>query len=177
MFRVAKSALPGPYTLIMQASNALPRHCVDAENPGKKKSRRTIGVRLTSHPVTAAILAELERPLLAATVGADNASGGDAAGIADALSGRGGVVEFVVDCGDEGGSSFGLGFGGGGGGGGGRGKGGGMEGGIGEGSTVIDLTVSPPKLVRWGRGDPEPFLGEEAMADAESKRWNNEESS
>ena len=166
LFRVARSALPGPYTLILQASNALPKHCVDADNPGKKKSRKAIGVRLSSHPVTRAILEELDRPLLAASVGSDNGSGGDAAEIADFLGGRG-VVEFVVDCesgavagarrrkggGEEAGSFSG-------------GGGGGQE----EGSTVIDLTVSPPRLVRWGRGDPSPFLGEEGMAEAEAER-------
>ena len=167
LFRVARSVLPGPYTLILPASNALPKHCVDAENPGKKKSRRSIGVRLSSHPVTQAILEELDRPLLAASVGSANGSGGDAAEIADFLGSRG-VVEYVVDCesgavagarrkkstsskgtngsGEEG-SSFGE-----------------------EGSTVIDLTFSPPKLVRWGRGDPSVFLGEDVMAEAEAER-------
>ena len=168
LFRVARSALPGPYTLILPASNALPRHCVDADNPGKKKSRRSIGVRLSSHPVTRAILAELDGPLLAASVGSTNGSGGDAAEIADLLGGRG-VVEFVVDC--ESGAVAGARR---------RGRGGGGEGAEGapssssggeeEGSTVIDLTVSPPKLVRWGRGDPSPFLGAEGMAEAEAER-------
>lgn len=173
LFRVARSALPGPYTLIFPASNALPRHCVDAENPGKKKSRRSIGVRLSSHPVTKAILEALDRPLLAASVGSANGSGGDAAEIADCLSGRGGV-EFVVDCesGAVAGARRGRGMGQDGGApppasaSGGGGAGGGGE----EGSTVIDLTFSPPKLVRWGRGDPSPFLGEEGMAEAEAER-------
>lgn len=166
LFRVARQALPGPYTLILPASNALPRHCVDADNPGKKKSRKSIGVRLSSHPVTRAILEELDRPLLAASVGSANGSGGDAAEIADLVGGRG-VVEFVVDCesgavagarrrkeervSSSSSSSSGS---------------GGQE----EGSTVIDLTVSPPKLVRWGRGDPSPFLGEEGMAEVEAER-------
>ena len=162
LFRVARSALPGPYTLILPASNALPKHCVDAENPGKKKSRKSIGVRLSSHPVTQAILKELDRPLLAASLGYANGSGGDAAEIADFLSGRG--VEFVVDC--ESGAVAGA-----------RRKKGGEEGSVSssggavsEGSTVIDLTFSPPKLVRWGRGDPVPFLGEDGMAEAEAER-------
>lgn len=164
LFRVARAVLPGPYTLILPASNALPRHCVDAENPGKKKSRRSIGVRLSSHPVTQAILEGLDRPLLAASVGSANVSGGDAAEIADFLSGRG-VVEFVVDC-ESGAVAAG---------GGGRGRGGGGKGEAWgeEGSTVIDLTFSPPRLVRWGRGDPGPFLGEEGMAEAEAERWSS----
>ena len=159
LFRVARSVLPGPYTLILPASKALPSHCVDADNPGKKKARKSIGVRLSSHPVTKAILESLERPLLAATLGSANGSGGDAAEIADFLSGRG-VVEFVVDC--ESGAVAGA-----------RKKGGeenvgGVQ--VEEGSTVIDLTFSPPKLVRWGRGDPSPFLGEEGMAEVEAER-------
>ena len=165
LFRVAKAVLPGPYTLILPASNALPRHCVDADNPGKKKSRKSIGVRLPSHPVTRAILEELDRPLLAASVGAANGSGGDAAEIADFMGGRGaGLVEFVVDC-ESGAVAAGKRAKGGGGGGGEKEGGNGI--GREEGSTVIDLTFSPPRLVRWGRGDPAPFLGEEGMAEVE----------
>lgn len=56
-FRVAKLIFPGPYTLVVPATRALPRALADHK-------RRTVGIRITSHPVTQALASGLGRPLL-----------------------------------------------------------------------------------------------------------------
>ena len=50
-FRIAKRVLPGPYTLILPASKALPKRVQDLQT-GKMKKRRTVGVRMPAHFAT-----------------------------------------------------------------------------------------------------------------------------
>ena len=167
-FRVARAALPGPYTLILGAGKALPKAASLAElgkkhgGGGSARKRATVGVRLSAHPVAAAVLAALDRPLLCTSVrpdassdeddddeegedeGEERGSGGvrtvgwspgeDAATLADRLSGRG--VAFVVDCGPRPP--------------------------VPDVSTVLDFSKGwPPDLVRAGAGDPAVFGVEE----------------
>lgn len=90
--------------------------------------RKTIGLRVPDHRVAQALLAELGAPLLSATL----VLPGDALPLADGseIAGRLGTrVDLVLDAG-----SCGL-----------------------EPTTVIDLTVTPPAVVRAGRGSVTPL--------------------
>jgi len=55
LFRLLKRTLPGPYTMILEATTLVPKVC--------HTRRSTIGVRVLSHPVIDALLAELDAPL------------------------------------------------------------------------------------------------------------------
>ena len=56
-FRLAQRIFPGPYTLVVPATRATPRLLTDAK-------RRTVGIRVTSHPIAQALARGLGRPLL-----------------------------------------------------------------------------------------------------------------
>jgi tRNA threonylcarbamoyl adenosine modification protein (Sua5/YciO/YrdC/YwlC family) len=56
-FRLAHRIFPGPYTLVVPATRSVPRTLTD-------EKRRTVGIRVTSHPITQAIALGLGRPLL-----------------------------------------------------------------------------------------------------------------
>jgi tRNA threonylcarbamoyl adenosine modification protein (Sua5/YciO/YrdC/YwlC family) len=56
-FRLAQRIFPGPYTLVVPATRVVPKTLTDAK-------RRTVGIRITSHPIAQAIAQELGRPLL-----------------------------------------------------------------------------------------------------------------
>jgi tRNA threonylcarbamoyl adenosine modification protein (Sua5/YciO/YrdC/YwlC family) len=56
-FRLAQRIFPGPYTLVVPATRVVPRTLTDHK-------RRTVGIRITSHPIAQAICEELGRPLL-----------------------------------------------------------------------------------------------------------------
>ena len=60
-FRMLKSATPGSYTFILQATREVPRRL---QHP----KRATIGLRVPEHPVAQALLEELGEPLLSATL-------------------------------------------------------------------------------------------------------------
>ena len=60
-YRLLKSATPGPFTFILEATKEVPRR---VSHP----SRRTIGLRVPDHPVTFALLGLLGQPLLATTL-------------------------------------------------------------------------------------------------------------
>jgi tRNA threonylcarbamoyl adenosine modification protein (Sua5/YciO/YrdC/YwlC family) len=61
LFRTLKAATPGPYTFILPATKEVPRRLM---HPRKK----TVGVRIPSHAVALALLAELGEPLLSSTL-------------------------------------------------------------------------------------------------------------
>ncbi|MBV6405161.1 MAG: threonylcarbamoyl-AMP synthase [Flavobacteriales bacterium] len=122
VFRLLKRALPGPYTFILPAGGEAPKLF--------QTNRRTIGIRVPDHPVTAAIVEELGHPLVAASVHdpdhvVDYTT--DPERIAEHL---GGQVDLVIDAG---------------------------MGGL-VGSTVIDLSGSAPVVVRQGKGTVEGLL-------------------
>ena len=60
-FRLLKSATPGPYTFILEASKEVPRRL-------SHPSRKTIGLRLPDHRVLQELLALHNAPLLATTL-------------------------------------------------------------------------------------------------------------
>jgi len=56
-FRLAQRIFPGPYTLVVPATRSVPRTLTDHK-------RRTVGIRVTSHPIAQALARGLGRPLL-----------------------------------------------------------------------------------------------------------------
>ena len=60
-FRAIKAATPGPYTFILPATGEVPKRLMHPK-------KRTVGVRITDHPVVRALLAELGEPLLTSTL-------------------------------------------------------------------------------------------------------------
>ncbi len=59
-YKLAKRIFPGPYTLVLPATRQVPKLVID-------KKQRTAGIRVTSHPVTQALVSMLGRPLLTST--------------------------------------------------------------------------------------------------------------
>jgi tRNA threonylcarbamoyl adenosine modification protein (Sua5/YciO/YrdC/YwlC family) len=59
-YKLAKRIFPGPYTLVLPATRQVPKLVLD-------KKQRTAGIRITSHPVTQALVQALGRPLLTTT--------------------------------------------------------------------------------------------------------------
>lgn len=60
-YRLLKSATPGPYTIILEATKEVPRRL-------SHPSRKTIGLRVPENPIAHALLEELGQPLLSATL-------------------------------------------------------------------------------------------------------------
>ncbi|MHB1676656.1 MAG: L-threonylcarbamoyladenylate synthase [Sulfuriferula sp.] len=60
-FRLLKANTPGSYTFILEATKEVPKRL---QHP----KRNTIGLRVPEHPVTLALLAELNEPLLSMTL-------------------------------------------------------------------------------------------------------------
>jgi tRNA threonylcarbamoyl adenosine modification protein (Sua5/YciO/YrdC/YwlC family) len=56
-FRLAQQIFPGPYTLVVPATRVVPKTLTDHK-------RRTVGIRITSHPIAQALAEGLGRPLL-----------------------------------------------------------------------------------------------------------------
>ena len=56
-FRLAQRIFPGPYTLVVPATRVVPKTLTDHK-------RRTVGIRVTSHPIAQALAKGLGRPLL-----------------------------------------------------------------------------------------------------------------
>ncbi|KGF30326.1 L-threonylcarbamoyladenylate synthase [Oligella urethralis] len=59
-YRLLKSATPGPWTFILEATKDVPRRV-------HHRSRKTIGIRVPAHKVTLMLLETLGEPLLATT--------------------------------------------------------------------------------------------------------------
>lgn len=60
-YRLLKSATPGPYTFILEATREVPRRL-------SHPSRKTIGLRVPEHAIAHALLEELRQPLLGTTL-------------------------------------------------------------------------------------------------------------
>ena len=121
-FKLLKSVTPGSYTFILRARREVPRRLT------KKK---TIGVRVPGHPVAHALLAELDQPMLSATL----LLPGTATPLSDPRDIREKLeheLDLVID-----GGSCGV-----------------------EPSTVIDLTEQTARVLREGRGSLTPFAVE-----------------
>jgi tRNA threonylcarbamoyl adenosine modification protein (Sua5/YciO/YrdC/YwlC family) len=115
-FRLLKAHTPGPFTFLLPATRETPRRL---QHP----KRRTIGVRITDHPVPQLLLAELGEPLMTSTLllpgDAEPLTDGDQ--IMERLAHQ---LDAVLDgghCGTEP-------------------------------TTVVDLAVSPPVVLRQGKG-------------------------
>jgi tRNA threonylcarbamoyl adenosine modification protein (Sua5/YciO/YrdC/YwlC family) len=88
-FRLAQRIFPGPYTLVVPATRAVPRTLTD-------NKRRTVGIRVTSHPIAQALVAQLGRPLL--TTSAIVAETGEPCRDADEiLEAFGKHIDVVID--------------------------------------------------------------------------------
>ena len=59
IFKLIRAHCPGPYTFILQGNSHLPKTF---------KGRKTVGIRIPDHPVTAAILNEIQSPLMTASL-------------------------------------------------------------------------------------------------------------
>lgn len=120
-YRLLKAATPGSYTFILEGTKELPRRLLHPK-------RKTIGLRVPSHPVAMALLEELNEPLLTSTLllPGDEEPLTEGWEIQDRLEDE---VDLILDgghCGTEP-------------------------------TTVVDLTGGTPELVRAGRGSLEPF--------------------
>jgi tRNA threonylcarbamoyl adenosine modification protein (Sua5/YciO/YrdC/YwlC family) len=123
-FKLLKSVTPGSYTFILRARREVPRRVAHPR-------RKTIGVRVPGHPVAHALLAELDQPMLSATL----VLPGDAVPLSDAQQIRQRLereLDLVIDAG-----SCGV-----------------------QPSTVIDLTTDAPRVLREGKGSLAPFVVE-----------------
>lgn len=120
-YRLLKATTPGPYTFILEGTKELPRRLLHPK-------RKTIGLRVPDHPVVAALLQELDEPILTSTLllPGEDLPLTDPEEIRDRLEKQ---VDLVIEAGFCGP----------------------------EATTVIDLTSGAPVLVRAGRGDLAPF--------------------
>jgi tRNA threonylcarbamoyl adenosine modification protein (Sua5/YciO/YrdC/YwlC family) len=121
-FRLLKSVAPGSYTFILRARREVPRRLT---------RKKTIGMRVPGHPVAHALLAELDEPMLSATLILPGATAplSEPQQIRVALEHR---LDLVIDAGP-----CGI-----------------------EASTVIDLTAETPLVLRKGSGSLAPFAVE-----------------
>ena len=123
-FRLLKAHTPGPYTFILNATREVPRMLMHPK-------RRTIGLRVPSHPIAMALLEQLGEPLMSVSL----IMPGDAEPLSDPYEMRQ-VLEHHVDLIIDGGF-------------------GGLEA-----STVINLSGDEPEVIRVGCGDPAPFAAQ-----------------
>jgi tRNA threonylcarbamoyl adenosine modification protein (Sua5/YciO/YrdC/YwlC family) len=121
-FRLVKAATPGSYTFILPATREVPRQMLHPK-------KRTVGVRVTSHPVAQALVAELGEPLVSSTLLLPGDTEPMTVGwdIKERLDH---AVDAVVDAG-EGGTVP---------------------------TTVVDLSDGEPEILRVGAGDPSRFM-------------------
>ncbi len=120
-FRAIKSATPGPYTFILPATKEVPRRLAHTR-------KKTVGVRITDHPVTLALLRALGEPMLSSTLllpGQDEPMT-DGWLVKEELDH---LVDVVIDAGET----------------------------PHEPTTVIDWSDGYPEVVRVGAGDPSRF--------------------
>jgi tRNA threonylcarbamoyl adenosine modification protein (Sua5/YciO/YrdC/YwlC family) len=88
-FRFLKSATPGPFTVILEATREVPRRL-------SHPSRKTIGLRVPENAIAQALLAELGQPLLGTTLilpGGDEILN-DADGIREHLEKQ---IDLIID--------------------------------------------------------------------------------
>jgi tRNA threonylcarbamoyl adenosine modification protein (Sua5/YciO/YrdC/YwlC family) len=61
MFRLIKNNTPGPYTFILKGTKEVPKRLLN-------EKKKTIGIRVTDHPITTALLIELDEPLMSCSL-------------------------------------------------------------------------------------------------------------
>jgi tRNA threonylcarbamoyl adenosine modification protein (Sua5/YciO/YrdC/YwlC family) len=116
-FRLLKKNLPGPFTFILPAANNVPKLF--------KNRKKTIGVRIPEHNVTAAIVEALGRPIMTTSLKSDDEILEYFTDPADIYEDFKKLVEVVID----------------------SGPGGNIP------STVIDCTEVDPAIIREGAGE------------------------
>jgi tRNA threonylcarbamoyl adenosine modification protein (Sua5/YciO/YrdC/YwlC family) len=123
-FRLLKAHTPGPYTYILNATREVPRLLLHPK-------RRTIGLRVPSHPIAHALLEQLGEPLMSVSLVMPGATEplSDPHEMRELLEHH---VDLIID---------------------------GGFGGLAA-STVINLANGEPEIIRVGCGDPTPFLVE-----------------
>lgn len=115
-YRLIKALTPGPFTFILEATREVPRRL---QHPKKK----TIGIRITEHPIAMLLAQELEEPLLTSSLilpGAMDALT-DPYDIKDALDHE---LDAIIDAGNI----------------------------ASEQTTVIEITASGAAIIRQGKG-------------------------
>ena len=120
-YRLLKAATPGSYTFILRATREVPRRLMHPR-------RKTIGMRVPQHPVAHALLAELNEPMLSATLQLP----GDDTPLSEGTDIRARLekqLDLILDAGHCGIVP----------------------------STVIDLTGDSPVVLRVGSGPVEPL--------------------
>ena len=119
-FRLAKRHVPGPYTFILRASGRARRGLLE------NTRRRTVGFRINSHPVAAALVAALGEPILTTTL---RLAGQEepADQLDEIIPQLRGSVDLILDAGLCEAVP----------------------------TTVLDFTESPPRLIRPGGGEVE----------------------
>lgn len=115
LYRLLKRYLPGPYTFILPASKEVPKIL--------KSNKDTIGLRIPDNTIAQAIIKELGRPLLSASLPADTAE--ELTDPEIIFANFGNRVDYVAD---------------------------GGIGGIVP-STIIDCTGAEPEIIRQGLGE------------------------
>lgn len=133
-FRLAQRIFPGPYTLVVPATRVVPRTLTD-------EKRRTVGIRVTSHPITQALARALGRPLLT-TSAIDPESHEVCRDADDVLASFEKLVDVVIDA----------------------------EQTAGEPSTVLEIDGEDIKLIRQGQGSLDGILDIEEVAAPEPPR-------
>lgn len=121
-FRLLKMHTPGPYTFILSATREVPRMLLHPK-------RRTIGLRVPSHPIAQALLEELGEPLMSVSL----ILPGQSEAMEDPYEMRQALehhVDLIID---------------------------GGYGGVAV-STVVNLSEGEPQVIRVGCGDPAPFM-------------------
>lgn len=133
-FRLAQRIFPGPYTLVVPATRVVPRTLTD-------EKRRTVGIRVTSHPITQALARGLGRPLLT-TSAIDPESHEVCRDADDILASFEKLVDVVIDA----------------------------EQTAAEPSTVLEIDGEDIKLIRQGQGSLDGILDIEEVAAPEPSR-------
>jgi tRNA threonylcarbamoyl adenosine modification protein (Sua5/YciO/YrdC/YwlC family) len=131
-FRLAQRIFPGPYTLVVPATRQVPRTLTD-------NKRRTVGIRITSHPIAQALARGLGRPLLtsSATVPETHEPCRDAEEILEAFEKH---IDVVID----------------------------SEQTPAEPSTVIEVDGEQITLIRQGQGSLDGIIDVELLQQAEA---------
>jgi len=118
-FRLLKAATPGAYTFVLPASKVVPNWLAHPK-------RKTIGIRVPSHPVARAIAEALDAPIMSVTAQRPD----DELALSEALEVREAFdkqLDLIVDAG-----ATGI-----------------------EPTTVVDLTGAVPEILRLGKGTAE----------------------
>lgn len=115
IFRLLKNTLPGPYSFIMESNGKLPK-------PFHK--RKTIGVRISDHPVLKSLLPMLDAPLLTSSLHDEDEILQYTSDETEILSVWDGKVDVLIQAGPGGNIP----------------------------STVVDLTNNSIEVIRQGKG-------------------------